>query len=346
MIHNNRKIHFSRAEPKSPYRPDSNGCYGIHVTAPCRSHPLVKILNFRFAPFESRPVQFLARLGAMMMLAVGGSISAAEDAVVISSTAGPEYVRPLDANGKPQPETYIFAEGKYMGGSTADAGERKVTFTDITQLLAVSLTKQNYFPTKDAASANILIRIFWGTTLIYEDPERERNIEAVNSALGAMQQEVASGGVADPGPMRAAQAAQELQANSVEGALNRNAALLGYKRFLDKEGRKMMASVEEQTMRMELSEDRYFVVLMAYDYQYMLKEKRPKLLWLTRLSIRGPGNNFLEAFPALTAAGAQVYGQNLTEMKRVKVSELPSGKVKMGDIQVLGTVENAKPDGK
>ncbi|HEX2861393.1 MAG TPA: hypothetical protein VHN79_07120 [Lacunisphaera sp.] len=288
----------------------------------------------------------VAALALAFLLGVVSRAPAAEDPVVISSTAGPDYVRPLDANGRPMPETYIFTEGKYMGGSTADASERKVTFTDITQLLAVSLSKQNYIPTRDTASAKILIRIFWGTTLVYEDPERERNIEAINSALSTMQQQAADGGLVDPGPMRAAQAAQELQANSVEGALARNAALLGYKRSLDKESQRMMASVEEQTMRMELAEDRYFVVLMAYDYQFMLKEKKPKLLWVTRLSMRGPGNNFLEAFPALTLAGAQVYGQNLTDMKRIKVSQLPSGNVKMGDIQVLGTVEGKGAEGK
>jgi hypothetical protein len=278
----------------------------------------------------------------MLVLGLGAPGQAAEDPVVISSTAAPDYVRPLDANGNAVPETYIFLEGKYMGGSAADASERKVTFTDITQLLAVSLTKQNYFPTRDTAAANILIRIYWGTTLIYEDPQREQNIAAVNTALAGAQQAVADGNLADPGELKSALAQQDGAIGGVEGALARNAALLGYKRSLDKEGQRMMASVEEQTMRMELSEDRYFVVLMAYDYQYMKKEKKPKLLWVTRLSMRGPGNNFLEAFPALTLAGGQVYGQNLEGMKRVKVSELPSGNVKLGELQVLGTVEDKK----
>jgi hypothetical protein len=296
-----------------------------------------------------RPVSLVHRwlqsaavpLSASVLLFIPNvNVFAAEDPVVISSTAAPDYVRPLDGNGKTLPETYIFMEGKYMGGAAADASERKVTFTDITQLLAVSLTKQNYFPTKDAAAANLLIRIYWGTTLIYEDPQRDQNIAAVNAALSGMQQAVADGGVADPGEMKSALAQQDVAQGGVEGAMARNAALLGYRRSLDKEGRRMVASIEEQTMRMELSEDRYFVVLMAYDYQYMKKEKKPKLLWVTRLSMRGPGNNFLEAFPALTMAGAQVYGQDLVGMKRVKVSELPSGNVKLGELQVLGTVED------
>ena len=104
----------------------------------------------------------------------------------------------------------------------------------------------------------------------------------------------------------------------------------------------MVASVQEQTMRMELAEERYFVVLMAYDYQFMKREKKPKLAWVTRLSIRGPGNNFTEALPALALAGAEVYGRNLDSLERIKVRDLPGGEVIMGDLKVIGVEEPGK----
>jgi hypothetical protein len=266
------------------------------------------------------------------------------DAVVISSTAAADYVRPTDEKGKPVPQSYVFMEGKYLGGGTVDNSEARMTFDEITRILATNLAKQNYLPTKDVASASLLIRIFWGTTLIYEDPQRDQNIAAINTAMSNMQTATAEGGVADPGELKMALGESEGGSmGGVEGAIARNAALLGYKRTLDKEGRRMVASVEEQTMRMELAEERYFVVLMAYDYQFMKREKKPKLAWVTRLSIRGPGNNFTEALPALALAGAEVYGRNLDSLERIKVRDLPGGEVILGELKVLGAVEK-KPD--
>jgi hypothetical protein len=121
--------------------------------------------------------------------------------------------------------------------------------------------------------------------------------------------------------------------------MERNAALLGYRRSLEKERTKALPSTQELTMSVELNEERYFVVLMAYDYQFMRREKKPKLLWVTRLSMRSPGNNFTEALPALAFAGADVYGKSLDGLQRVRVNDREV-EVKMEDFKVLGTVED------
>lgn len=67
----------------------------------------------------------------------------------------------------------------------------------------------------------------------------------------------------------------------------------------------------------------------------MRREKKPKLLWVTRLSMRGPGNNFTEALPALALAGAEVYGRSLPDLQRVRVNERKV-EVIMSDLKVLG----------
>ncbi len=292
----------------------------------------------RPAPGEARFRSWAALVG-LALLAATNLIAGKNDAVVISSTAAADYVRPLDEKGKAVPETYVFMEGKHLGGGTVDGSEARMTFTEITHTLATNLAKQSYFPTKDLAAAGLLIRVFWGTTLTYEDPQRDQNIAAINSAMSNMRSATEGGGVADPGELKMALGESEGPAGGVEGAIARNAALLGYKRTLIKESQKIVASLEEQTMRMELAEERYSVVLMAYDYQYMKREKKPKFAWVTRLSIRGPGNNFTEALPALALAGAEVYGRNLDSLERVKVRDLPGGEVILGELKVIGTAE-------
>ncbi len=294
-------------------------------------------------PVRSLPVPpGLCRLASVLLgllLPAVALLAGKNDAIAISSTAAPDYQRPLDAKGKPAPETYVFMEGIHLEGGTRDRSEERMTYDEITRTLAVNLARQNYFPTRDVASANVLIRVYWGTPQIYEDPQRDQNIAALNTAMANAQSQMESGGQVDTTELKQAINDNALAANGVEGAIERNARLLGYKRTLLKEEQNLVASIAEQTMRMELAEERYFVVLMAYDFQFMRKEKKPKLLWITRLSIRSPGNNFTEALPALAIAGAEVYGRNLDGLERIKVRDLPGGQVTLGELKVIGVEE-------
>ncbi|MDQ5979227.1 MAG: hypothetical protein QG602_2201 [Verrucomicrobiota bacterium] len=292
----------------------------------------------RLLPVPFRRAPWIAVLLGLLLPAAA-LLAGKNDAIVISSTAAPDCQRPLDPNGKPVPETYLFMEGVHLEGGTRDKSEERMTYDEITRTLAVSLAKQSYFPTRDVAAASLLIRVYWGTTLIYEDPQRDQNIAALNTAMANAQAQAESGGLVDATELKQAINDNALAANGVEGAIERNARLLGYKRSLLKEEKNLVASIAEQNMRMELAEERYFVVLMAYDFQFMRKEKKPKLVWITRLSIRSPGNNFTEALPALAIAGSDVFGQNLSDMKRIKVRDLPGGEVILGDLKVIGVEE-------
>lgn len=267
--------------------------------------------------------------------------------IAISSTAAPNYVRPLDAQGKPRPESYIFSEDHYMGGSTKDVSESKIKFSDITRMLLPSLAKQNYFPTSDVPNANILIMVHWGTTLTYEDPNKEAAIANMNSAAKDFAEKRDSGeSTPNAGLLNMALEDAATGQQGAEATIARNAALLGYTRPLAKERRKMMPSPEELTMSLELNEERYFVVLMAYDYQYMRKEHQRKLLWVTRISVQSPGNNFTEAMPALVQAGANVFGRQLDGLVRVDAPGR-GGRVDLGELKIMGVVEEGpKPDEK
>lgn len=285
----------------------------------------------------SRPAVLLSVALASLVVARAGS----NDAVTISATSAPGYVRPLDADGRPVPESYVFAEGQYLGSGSSDASLDRMSFDSLTRVLAVNLAAQEYYPTKDVASANLLIRVFWGATLTYDDPQRTLAMDALNSALGAYGATYAANESADPGDINVAMEQIGAGQDSAQAAALRNAALLGYRRTLDRLSRKAMPSPEEVALRTELSEERYFVVLMGYDYQFMRREKKPKLLWVTRLSMRGPGNNFTEALPALAFAGSEVFGRSLDRLQRVRVNDRKV-EVIMGDLKILGVEETPK----
>jgi hypothetical protein len=259
--------------------------------------------------------------------------------IAVNATALREYVRPTDAAGKPLPESYVFTPGKFFGGRTSDPRMSNTKFEEIVRWLAPNLAKQNYFPTREVSSANLLIMVHWGTTEIYEDPQEPIATDRLNTALSEFNSALeANGGIADPGAVNAALGDRASADWSAQGAIARNSALLGYKPTLTKEQQKVWASTTEQTMNAELNEERYFVILMAYDYQLMRKEKKTKPLWITRISVRSPGTNFTEAMPAIAYAGASAFGRHIDGLVRVNVDSREA-RVELGELKSLGAVE-------
>ena len=288
-----------------------------------------------------RPRVFLVVVG-LATLAVPRSLRAAGgEWVVVSATAAPEYRRTKGPDGV-LPESYVFSPGIHFGGATRDATQEKMPFLSIAKTLAAGLARQRYLPAIEAEKANLVIVVHWGTTETYEDPNRQTNLESLNKELADYIAAIQANGMASPGALNALLSNQETDATRQQQFLNANAELLGYKRSLLKEGERLFSSEEEITMRSELAEERYFVVLMAYDYQLLKKEKKPRLLWVTRMSVRSPGNNFAEAVPGMTRVAADFFGQQHEDLTRVQ-TKLPEGKVEIGEVKVVdGVSETVK----
>jgi hypothetical protein len=149
----------------------------------------------------------------------------------------------------------------------------------------------------------------------------------------------------DAAPMNDIYDSLEWAQDNHRSAFWRNARLLGYVRELQRFGAENgYQSDREKLLSAELSEERYFVVLMAYDYQAMKKEKRSKLLWTTRLSVRTAGNNFTEALPVLAQAGSHVFGKEVDGLVHAKAN-LREGRVTFGEMKILGVVETPPATG-
>ncbi len=256
--------------------------------------------------------------------------------VVVSATAAPAYRRGQGPDGV-LPESYVFSAGIHFGGATRDRRQEQMPFLTVAQTLAAGLARQSYFPAKDPAQANLVIIVHWGATQTYDDFNRQDTLESLNNELADYTAKIQANGMADAGPLNLLLSAQDAAATRQEQYLNANAELLGFKRSLLNEGANIVASEEEKTMRIELAEERYFVVLMAYDYQFLKKTKTPRLLWVTRMSVRSPGNNFTEAVPGMTRIAADFFGQQRDGITRAE-TKLREGKVEIGELKVIGSV--------
>lgn len=121
-----------------------------------------------------------------------------------------------------------------------------------------------------------------------------------------------------------------------------NAALLGYDSDVSigvgpgsNAGHTGVVGMHNDEMLSELEDNRYFVVLLAYDLQVFRKENKHKLLWETRFSIATSRNDFARALPAMAQYASRYFGQDSHGLLRQTV---PEGKVILGEPKSLGVV--------
>jgi hypothetical protein len=110
----------------------------------------------------------------------------------------------------------------------------------------------------------------------------------------------------------------------------RSANILGY---TDEIFRTSPGDPKMATLRDEIEESRYYVVLLAYDYQLARNRGQRKLLWETRFSIPQRGNDFERAFPRMAEIASRYFGQDTHGLVHSGVAE---GHVEIGVPRSLG----------
>ena len=87
----------------------------------------------------------------------------------------------------------------------------------------------------------------------------------------------------------------------------------------------------------EIEENRYFVVLMAYDFQLLWKQKKHKLLWESRFSIRQRDHAFDKDLATMAKFASQYFGQDTHGLVR---KTIPLGRVDIGEVKSLGEADS------
>jgi hypothetical protein len=287
-------------------------------------------------------------LGCGLPLVIPSAARATEDTAItaVASKASPDYVRTKRADGSYQPETYAFGPGGFWGGMHDDSID-KLKFIDVARIVAGPLAAQNYLPTKDPDKTTLLIMVYWGLTTVPAPLSASAAFANVQTAQTNLQM-----ALQERPPIPAAILAARDQLAFAQEALrseNRvrdqtdleNAKILGYGAELEAIAR--FEQTPFQYLRDELIEElegnRYFVVLMAYDFQLMWKQKKHKLLWETRFSIRQIHNDFDKQLEAMAEHASQYFGQDTQGLIR---KPIPEGNVKVGDLKVLGVEPEKK----
>ncbi|MGA2694004.1 MAG: hypothetical protein ABSF76_16695 [Opitutaceae bacterium] len=274
----------------------------------------------------------------------GGKVTA------IYSRVSPDYVRERDANGNPLPETYVFKSGGNYGGPRFDITIDTLTFDDISKVIAPALATRNYVPGDDPSTTKLIIMVYWGTTVTPSDvdPKDGRESAELLTQAGSTAMTLSPSA---PGSGRSAATAVEIQHtqsliaqarafSSMESIQDAqidaaSANILGYtdEIFRTKPGGPKDPNLKN--LKYEIENDRYYVVLLAYDYQLGRRTMQRKLLWETRFSIPEPGNDFQKALPLMTSYAAAFFGEDSHGLIH---HNLGVGHVEVGEPKSLGTV--------
>ena len=293
----------------------------------------------------------------------------------MSSTAFKGYKRLKLPDGSFQPEYYSFGNGGKWSGTLSDETIDNLGFMDIARIVEDPLAKQNYLPAKDPKNTGLVIMLYWGTTQVAE-PIRDSaayieyadirsqisgeplpslpnkyvpTVSTTGSLIGAMNSppngtdsEMAELGADSVTMLNMEERAADPHRASRTPRCWATTTLTVWVRWSpptveNRWGAPRSAQRGQPASGAEVESPRYFVVLMAYDFRLMWKEKKHKLLWETRFSINQPHNDFTKALPAMANFAGSYFGRNSHGLIREK---LRVGNVEVGEptlVELLGS---------
>ena len=253
-------------------------------------------LPIRSSAASSPKLWFLAGLISLVGTAPILTAKANGDTLVVSRVYN-GYTRTKLSDGGFKPETYAFAEGGLFDDvHVGNDTVSAVGFSNVAHTVGEALKIQSYVSSKDPEKVEQMIMLWYGTTM---------NLK---------------GSVKPPW-------FQEVRVQ--------NTRILGFEKEQSRADSLSFTTFASDFYD-EFYSDRYFVVLKAYDFQVARREKRLKLLWESRFSIRRQGADFVDELPAMSKFAALTFGR---ETDGILKPDSLKGNVELGELKILGEVK-------
>lgn len=306
------------------------------------NHRDSRALFSAFRCFSSRLAVVLALGSGPIPLASSCSgASESDDAVVVCSKPAPDYHRERVQTGGFKPEYYAFGEGGYFPGPIKDANIDGIKFADIAHVAAISLATQNFLPSEEPTKTGLLVMVYWGVTDIPSRGNATPVLKMLRQAESSLADAVAGNVVTDDDEDQVISALVMIPLE--HGSANETDFDVGS--LLSGNGKdspeKSSAdywpgfSDRERSIISQVEAPRYFVVLMAYDFQAMWLKHRHRLEWATSFSVRQHGHDFAKELSGMAESASQFFGQDHNGVLR---KGLPPGSVSIGLVRSIGDV--------
>lgn len=304
---------------------------------------------------KSVPVHRL-RLRAFAGLLFGSVVAAhADPRVTVTAKAKEGYTEEKFANGSAANETYVFMQGNYFEGHTVDRSIERMPFRQIAEYLGVQLARQNYLPAPSIQEAKLVIVVHWGTTtprLSRQDTLGGTNLTTpgpgaadIANAAGAAtayadnpDRQMGSLENAPDNDLRAEANDFTSVADRLVGTVSSGnaATLLGYQEEIHKLGKRAYADAKNDIINFHLTNERYFITLMAYDLKKAAgSNQRHRPVWTLHLNISSPGNNFSTALDRISTVAGQFAGRSTDGLQNVRPAAR-EGTVRLAPLIIIG----------
>ena len=230
-------------------------------------------------------------------------------------------------------------KGRFHPGTRNDPAMNNMSFSELVLEIATHLQKQNFLPVPDPQKADLLIVVHYGATSVqdsFEELQGITSLEDYEFGDEAVASASSGGGSVDVSALNAIQDMQfEINKNLTiqqgnQGSMNYMAHLIGMEEAFVGE----IGPSEERYLMNLLNEERYFIVLMAYDIP-KLREGEIYLYWTTRYSIRATGQAFGDALKDMNLVAGNYFGKNMGELVKKRVTD--KSRVELGELEVVGT---------
>lgn len=296
-----------------------------------------------------RTAAVLSSIGLILALSLSSAQAAdPRGRASVSTTVSPGYTRTKLPDGSFKTETYAFGNGGCTPGFVRDESIDAIPFLAVAADLIDPLARRGYVSCKDPEQTQLLIMVHWGTTAGSADLgyRLDGSGRTASTPTAFPTGRMPAGFSAEDGSVPVLGSTQGLSSfdsmmidasNIQRGSLQRrNAQILGYSDKLDD------VNIMAQNMGVcdlyleitgELEDSRYFVVLVAYDFQKAWKQKQLHVLWTTRFSLRTRGNHFDQQLHVMAEHASKYFGRDSGGLVR---SYLPAGTVTIEASEVLG----------
>lgn len=247
--------------------------------------------------------------------------------VLVDSFAETDYLKAKETDEGLIPETYHLVQGKRIGGYINDKSLEDVPFMEVAQNLAQQLRSRDYYPAQAKEDGDLLIIVNWGVTQIQADFDE---LFPTDDEEAATEEDSESDSFLDGAP------GSILEEGGYSYREQSNAALIGFDRALR---RKDLGTQDQFELQEMLQNERYFMILSAFDWQLLRKTGEKKLLWSTRFSLDAVKQGFDEAHYALSRGAANYFGTNLDGKLGKVNTHVGPGEVETGELKVIETVD-------
>lgn len=273
----------------------------------------------------------------------------------VFSQVAKDYQRKTNPDGSIQPDSYVFSFGGQVERTTTDETIDRVHAGDFVELLRKHLAAQNYVLVDDVKSADLLLRVNWGRT-VSSTGDLNQSI-ATNQTANALTAMSGLAGIGKGGyssqeeRSAAADATAELESALImimaenhwrDTATQFNAGLLGYgaemNKWIGSPALLSAAGNRLDDLRDDVEEPRYYILVFAFDRRSVTEEHKPRLRWVTRISIRAPGNRFDENLNAMVARAARYFGRDSGGLV-----QRYEGTVELGETKVIEVIGETLP---